>query len=259
MNVNMHESRAGALGRVFCTLALALLMMRTLSAQSFSLDDNPFAPIGGVPFAPPGIGFGAENPFGIAAPGFPPGLAPSPTLFPGVLTPPNLGDGALLSPSPLPGALPPIVQHPGPNGYYVASMSSNKAGLEGPISILFSVDRQSVGLPGTAVAAEAAVTQAMGDIYSTTASFIPPAAFAGTLVSAGLPPLLSFAGFLPAGPPVGGNALMINQGLPAPGVPGLGLMNGLGFVLPPGAPAAPLFPDLHAREKQLSIARAVPR
>jgi hypothetical protein len=246
MKINLFEPRASVMGGLFCALILALLTVRTLTAQSFSLDDNPFAPVGGAPFfAPPGIGFGAENPFGIPVAGYPPGLAPSASLFPGILAAPNLGDGAILSPSPLPGALPPIVQHPGPNGYYVASMSSNKAGLGGPLSILFSVDRMSVGLPGTAVAAEAAVTQAMGDIYSTTVSFAPPGAFAGGLVSVGLPALPSFAGFLPGGPPVGGNALVINQGLPAPGIPGFGLMNGLGMVLPPGAPAPPLFPDLH--------------
>ncbi|MEX2318148.1 MAG: hypothetical protein WD669_13400 [Pirellulales bacterium] len=239
MKMNIREKRASAMGRLFCALILALLTVRTLSAQSFSLDDNPFAPIIG----PPGIGFGAENPFGIVVPGHPPGLAPSPTL--GLIGP--LGDGAILSPSPAPGIAPPLVQHPGPDGFYVASMSSNKAGLLAPLglSILFSVDRQSIGLPGTAVAAEAALSQAPGDVYATTASFVDPSVFAGGLVSIGFLPLPSFAGYLPAGPPIGGNALLINQGLPVPGIPGFGLFSGPGAVLPPGVPAPPIAPGTH--------------
>jgi hypothetical protein len=139
------------------------------------------------------------------------------------------------------------VQHPGPNGFYVAAMSGNKAGLaaSGGISILFSVDRASVGMPGTAVAGEAALAQAPGDIYETTATFVDPGAFAGALVSAGIPAFPSFAGFLPAGPPLGGNALVINQGLPGVGVPGLGLFTSPFVVVPPGVPAPPIAPGSH--------------
>jgi hypothetical protein len=138
------------------------------------------------------------------------------------------------------------VQHPGPDGFYVASMSGNKSSVVGSaaVSILFSVDRQSSGAPGTAVAAEAAFSQAPGDIYGTTAVFASPGLFAGGLISAGLPALPSFAGILPAGPPLGGNALIINQGTPGFVASGLGLFTGP-VIIAPGVPAPPIGPGTH--------------
>lgn len=217
-------------------LATVLLAVAApnVGAQSFSLDDNPSAPL----FGAPGPGFGAENPFGIPVPGYPPGLAPSPSLL--MLGP--LGDGAILSPGP-------VLQHPGPNGWYVSSLSSNKGSYgRGSLQLNFSVDRTSFGLPGTDLFAEAMLNQAMGDVYSSTRLFTSPATFAGALapVGAALP---SFAGFLPGSGGPGGNKLVVNQGLggiaPSGGaVPGLGLLTGLA-VLPPGVGAPPALPMTH--------------
>jgi hypothetical protein len=222
---------------LLCIALVAVLAVTSASGQSFSLDDNPFAPLIG----PPGIGFGAENPFGLAAAGYPPGLAPSPSL---PLIGPT-GDGAILSPGP-------VVQHPGPDGFYVASLSSNKSPVTPQsntfLDLLFSIDRTSAGLPGTASLAEAALSQAPGDIYRTTASFIHPGFFAGTLVSVGAP-VPTYAGVLPAGPGIGSNTLYINQGLPGVGVPGLGLMTnppgGPPLILPSGVLAPPITPGSH--------------
>ncbi len=97
-------------------------------------------------------------------------------------------------------------------------------------------------------------------------SYIHPGVFAGTLVPAGFA-LPSYAGFLPA-PIAGlpGNILYLNQGLPGPGVPGLGLGTGGPApgppVLPPFALAPPIFPGSHdnvdAYDRALLSAGPVP-
>ncbi len=170
--------------------------------HSFSLDDNPAGPIG----SPPGVipGFGAENPFGIPVPGFPPGLAPSPTL--GLLP---ASDADVQSSGP-------VFQTPSPNGGYIASLSENTIDPFLAIRLDFSVDRLTVAQPGTLVAQQAAFGQAAGDIYRAGPVLPPPAAFAGVL---GPGP---FAGFLPTpgGPPVQVMAIdEIQPGFLAGGVP----------------------------------------
>jgi hypothetical protein len=192
--------------------------------QSFSLDDNPRSPL----TSPPGVfpGLGAEDEFGLTG-GL--GLAPSPSLplAPGAL------DGSIISPAvPAPFPAPQFW----PNGGYIDAFSTNHAGLEGTIQIDFSVDRTTVGVG--ALGAEAALLQQMGDIYRSQAVFPAPAAFVGTL---GPGP---FAGVLPSAGGGGGNSLVINQGLPGPGVGGFGLLAG-GAVLPPGVPAGTIVMGSH--------------
>jgi hypothetical protein len=113
----------------------------------------------------------------------------------------------------------------------------------------FSVDRPSVGVPGTAVSIQAGLNQAPGDVYETTGVFAHPGFFAGTLLPAGFA-LPTYAGLLPAvGPGAGGNLLYVNQGLPGPGVPGLGLGTGGPApgppVLSPFVLAPPIGPGTH--------------
>ena len=192
--------------------------------QSFSLDDNPMAPL----TSPPGVipGLGAEDEFGLTGG---PGLAPSPSLplVPGAL------DGSIISPA-VPAPFPPPQFLP--NGGYIDAFSTNHAELQGPIRIDFSVDRTSIGIG--ALGAEAALFQQMGDIYRSSAVFPSPAGFVGTL---GPGPL---AGILPSAGVGGTNSLIINQGLPAPGIGGFGLLAG-GALLPPGVPAGPIVLGSH--------------
>ena len=171
---------------VSATLAMSLGAGHA-HAQSFGLDDLPVAPIVG----PPGFGFGAEDPYAFIGPP----LAPSPSL--GFLG--GLGDGAWLSAGP-------VLQHPGPNGAYVDAFSSNHVDRGGEISLEFSVDRVSFGVPGTGVSNQVALGQAHADIFTGTHRYISPGVFAGGL---GPGP---FAGFLPAvvgGAP--GNVLQIDE------------------------------------------------
>lgn len=179
------------------------------SAESFSLDDNPSTPAVGYA----GFGLGAEDPFGVS-PGA--GLAPSPSVALG-----PLGDGTIFSPGP-------VVQHPGPNGFYVAAFSANTADSALPWEMHFSVDRVTVGAPGTAVAVESGFDQAAGDIFIATELFAPPASFVGGL---GPGP---FAGSLGAalGVAPGGNVLGINQDV-------LGLLAG-GVLAPAGVATGPI-------------------
>jgi hypothetical protein len=114
-----------------------------------------------------------------------------------------------------------------PNGNYVDSFSVNTSDKGGPLEFLFSVDRTSLGVPGTAVAAEAGFNQQPGDIYTSTAHYLAPGFFVGAL---GVAP---YAGPLPAY--IGGgasNVLTIDDSA-------LGLLAGVASI-PPGVPALPI-------------------
>lgn len=186
--------------------ALPLLMVSVptvANAVSFSLDDNPSAPLIGPPGPIPGTG--AEAPFGAG------GLAPSPSL---ALFPGTLGDGAILSPGP-------VLQQTGPNGFYVDSLSSNTN--DHVTDILFSVDRFSTGLPRTDVRDQADRNQQPADIF-VSHSLVPPKTLLGELGGTGFIGDLSSAG---TGSKT--NSLFIDEGLgtgdgPVPG--GLGLLAG---------------------------------
>ena len=196
-----------------CTrLALAVALCATLApasvalATSFTLDDNPAAPLASALGSIPG--FGAEDPFGLVGPA----LAPSPSVGTG-----GGDDGSILAPGPL-------LQNIGPAGSYIDSLSTNHSSNGLPIRISFSVDRVSLGTAASAVAARAAAFQQPADIYTTTDLYVDPSSFAGTL---GAGP---YAGVLAA--PLGGaasNTLTVN------GVAGLGLI----------APAAPIVAGSH--------------
>jgi hypothetical protein len=193
--------------------AMLLLASPSVQAQSFSVDDDPFA-------AGTGFGLGAEDPFGLNLALFP-GLGPSPTL-------PTLGvwDAFILMPGPLP-------QHPGGNGQWVDSLSTLKKDLGLPILLQFSVDRLSVGAPGSGVATEAGFNQQPADIYTSTDTFAPPGAFAGTL---GPGP---YAGVLPAsggGPP--SNVLTTDDAV-------FGLLCAFAVCPPPGVAVPPIIPGSH--------------
>lgn len=206
------------------TLSLALLLVGTgilvpaVRGQSLSLDDNPRAPL----FSPAGLGVGAEDEFGLVGG---PGLAPSPSL--GLLGFPS--DGTIFTPG-----IPTIMEFT-PDGNEIDAFSTNhfrgnNADLP-PVTLHFSVDRLTTGAPGTAVAAEFAVGQQPGDIYSSTAMFPHPAKFAGVL---GPGP---FAGVLPSAGGGGGNVLSIDESA-------FGLTTAAGIV-PPGVPAGPIGMGTH--------------
>ena len=189
------------------------------AAQTFGLDDLPAGPI--TPGAPVGVipGFGAEDPYGLVGPP----LAPSPSL--GFLGP--LGDGAWLSPGP-------VVQHPGPNGFYIDAFSRDHFDTGQPIMLEFSVDRVTFGMPGTGVGMQAALGQAHGDVFTSTHSYFAPGGFAGAI---GPPPfggvLAAIAGGLP------GNVLTTDDSF-------FGLLTPLGVVGPGVAVPPPIVsPALH--------------
>jgi hypothetical protein len=141
-------------------------------------------------------------------------LAPSPSL--GFLGP--LGDGAWLSPGP-------VIQHPGPNGFYIDAFSRHHVDNGLDVTLDFSVDRITVGVAGTAVAIEAGFGQAHGDIYTGTQTYFAPGMFVGL-------PGGPFAGWLPSisgGAP--GNVLTTDESV-------FGLLTSAGIV-PPGVPVPP--------------------
>ena len=160
---------------VACAGAAALTISPAASAQSFGLDDNPFAPISSPPGPIPG--FGAENPFGIpAGPFWPPGLGPSPSLA--LIVPPVCLDATILMPPPVGGG-PPLTQLNTPNGDYDDSLTNQTLDFGRPIRLHFSVDRVTVGLPGTAVSVQSGLNQQPGDVFRSSALFQPPIAFVG--------------------------------------------------------------------------------
>ncbi|MFO1430481.1 MAG: hypothetical protein U1F76_10130 [Candidatus Competibacteraceae bacterium] len=213
------------------TAAASLVLMSGLTAApaaqaiSFMLDDNPSAPASPLVPPPPGIGTGAEDPFGQAGP---PGLAPSPSLLPGgPLGPVGGFGGDILSPGP-------TLQILSPNGYFIGSLSSNKDDHGSSIYLDFSVDRASTGMPGTAVAGEAAVNSQPGDIFQSTLAYPSPRTFAGQLGGG-----IGYVGPLPgvpAGP--GNNQLRIDASQ-------LGLLCGGAPCPPPGVMAPPITPGSH--------------
>ena len=199
-------STQSGLHRAALALGLATLVALPVSGQSLSLDDNP-ALAGG-------FGNGAEDEFGLAAAV----LAPSPSL--GLLPFPS--DGTIFSPA-ITGAL-----ALAPNGQYIDAISTNHAVVpkEPFITIDFSVDRITTGIPGSAVAAEFGFGQQPGDIYTTTRRFTHPSSFVGTL---GLGP---FAGTLPSAGGGGSNKLTFDESV-------FGLTTAAGIV-PAGVPAGPI-------------------
>ena len=197
---------------------VGLLIVPCVHGQSLSLDDNPAFPIS----SPLGFGLGAEDEFGLTGG---PGLAPSPSL-PLLLTP---LDGTIFTPG-----LPTLFEMT-PNGFEIDAQSTNHFPILQPnlppITIQFSVDRLTTGAAGSGVAAEFAVGQQPGDIYTSTAVFPSPAMFAGTL---GPGP---FAGVLPSAGGGGSNALLIDESA-------FGLTTAAGIV-PPGVPAGPIVMGSH--------------
>ena len=215
---------------VVMSLTLVGLAVSAAWGQSFSLDDNPQAPLRSSPAAPP-VGKGAEDEFG-AVPG--PALAPSPSI---ALVPASAGpalpggDGTIISPAlPVPPAL-----FFGPNGSWIDAFSTNKEPSKVPIPIEFSVDRLTTGVAGSGLGAEAACNQQPGDIYRSTATFTNPSFFVGTLV--GGPP--GYVGNLPTAgsAPLGSNALVLDEsalGLTVTGV--VGQLTPAGQLVNPPAP-----------------------
>ncbi len=214
------------LGRVALAFGLAACWSSGLSAQSFSLDDDPF-PFGGT-------GKGAEDEFGLtaAAP-----LTPSPSL--GLLAIPT--DGTIVS-----GAVGGLEQ--APNGVFIDAFSTNHfspALLNAPaIHLDFSVDRLTTGLPGSASLGEFLVGQQPGDIYTSTSSFINPAFFVGGL---GVGP---FVGALPSAGVGGSNALLIDESA-------FGLTTAAGIV-PPGAPGGAIVTGSHDNVDAFDFVSQVP-
>jgi cysteine-rich repeat protein len=221
------------MNRIVSCVAFALAWTVTFataaSAQSFGLDDNPSAPLIGFS----GFGLGAEDPYAVGT--YAVGIAPpSPSL--GILFPP-LGDGSILAPGP-------AVQHPGPDGFYVDSLSTLKTDLGRPIRLLFSVDRVSIGSGSAAVSNEAVYNQQAGDIYVSYRAFAAPGSFVGTL---GAGP---FSGTLAAelGGPLFGNSniLVIDESA-------LGLLAG-GMIVPPGTMAPSMGVGTHDNIDQFDLA-----
>jgi hypothetical protein len=143
-----------------------LVLTPEAPAQSFCIDDNPFAPMTGP--VGPIPGFGAENPYGWwIGPWFPPGMAPSPTLgMIGCIDADILGPGTW-------------IQLPTPDGVYNDALSNNTQDLLINTRLRFSVDRLSMGIPGTAVNTQAMLNQQPADIYLSTDYYFPPGFFTG--------------------------------------------------------------------------------
>ncbi|MHC5114379.1 MAG: hypothetical protein ACYTGP_08125 [Planctomycetota bacterium] len=151
---------------IFTVAGTVLLSTSTLNAQTFALDDNPVAPLGPGAAIGPIPGFGAEDPFGIGPLG---PLTPSPSL--GVL--PCIDSDILM--------MGPALQLPTPNGDYIDGIGNNTvmAALTKPIRLKFSVDRLTIGVPGSAVRTERNRNQQPGDIFTCTDRFVNPSAYVG--------------------------------------------------------------------------------
>jgi len=131
----------------------------------------------------------------------------------------------------------PAMHVPSPlvNGFFVNALSENSPVFDNRVSLDFSVDRVSAGLPGTAVNAEFGFFQQPGDIYRTTLSFPSASMFVGTL-----PAGVGYVGPLPHVGVGGGNTLVLDESALTltPGI-------GPGGLLPAGVPAPPIFPGTH--------------
>ncbi|GAB5497081.1 MAG: hypothetical protein Phyf2KO_21610 [Phycisphaerales bacterium] len=207
--------------------ALAMMIASGASAQTFSLDDNPSAPLTSAFY--PGL-FSAEDPFGLFLPSVAAGLiGPSPSLI--TVSGITYTDGDLLTVVP---AFPaePVLDVMAPLGSYLDAVSQDHEIFHAEVSpgmnIRFSVDRATTGLPGTPLATEFGFNQQPGDIYISEMLFPNPGIFVGSL---GAGP---FSGLLPtaaAGVP-GPHFLEIDES-------GLNLTAGLGpgGFLPPAVPA----------------------
>jgi hypothetical protein len=189
-------------------------------AQSFCLDDNPFipmmGPVGPIP------GYGAENPYGWnVPPWFAPGLAPSPSL--GMI---GCQDSDILGPGTW-------IQLPSPDGAYNDSLSNNTQDQLINTRLRFSVDRLSMGMPGTAVNTQAMLNQQPADIYLSTDYYFPPGFFTGM----GGPPGYAGNTFAWIFGPTNNTLVYDDSFFP--------LLCGMA-VIPPGAPAPPMMPGAPA-------------
>ncbi len=192
----------------------------------FSLDDNPAVPLTTGPGPIPG--FGAEDPYGLGTYGAP-GVAPSPSLIVG----PFMDSDLLESGRPVAGV--PILHHFTPNGNWINALSDGTKVYYDDIKLDFSVDRISLGAPGTAVNTQFNRNQQPGDIFRTTRSLPSPGQFVGTL-----PPGVGYAGPLPHVGLGGGNNLVVDESALTL-TPGLGPGNLIG----PAVMAPPIGPGTH--------------
>ena len=218
-----------------CALtALAIVAASGASSQTFSLDDNPSAPLTSAFF---GIGFSAEDPFGMFLPPVGAGrIGPSPSL----ITVSGVGfvDADLLTVN---AATPsePVLDMASPAGTYLDALSQDheiyfpEASRE--MNIRFSVDRATRGVPGTPLASEFANNQHPGDIYISDRKFINPGVFVGTL--GGGP----FAGALPTAVAAMGSHRLEFDESALHLTPGLGA----GTFIGPGLPAPAINPGKH--------------
>jgi hypothetical protein len=220
-------------------LACMLVSTGLAWGQSFSLDDNPQAPIGSSPATPP-IGMGAEDEFGVS-PG--PSVAPSPSIF---LAPPSPGpagaggDGTIFSTT-----VNGLVH--GPNGSWIDAFSTNHRPVEGKIPLDFSVDRLTTGIGG--LGAEAANNQQPGDIYRSTARFTNPGAFAGTLGPGPFAGNLATAGSAPGG----SNTLNIDDS-----AMGLTVTGAVNVTTPPGVWVPPAVAGSHDNVNAFDYGSQIP-
>jgi len=203
--------------RVSALSLAALLSLSAASAQDFSLDDCPNAPIGPTA-AVPGL-CGAEAPWGIG-----PFVAPSPTL--GVF---GWADSDILVPAP---ALDVPVF---PAIHYLNALSGNhwkySTGVWPQVRVRFSIDRVTGGVPGSAAAGQFANNQQPADLYDSSRYFRHPCWFVGTLGA------VPYAGVLPTAGFGGGNVLAFNQNF-------FGLTAG-GLLVGPAVVAPPIGPGSH--------------
>ncbi len=178
----LHSLSLRAIGRgSVAWMGVVLIWMMgaaPAAAQSFSLDDNPQAPIASSPVNP-AIGLGAEDEFGQTVASGNTGLAPSPSLAPPVPASPGValpgGDGTIISPN---------LNSPrffGPDGSWIDAFSVNHPTPTQDIRVHFSVDRLTSGTAGSHLLAEATNNQQPGDIYGGLATFQNPADFVGML------------------------------------------------------------------------------
>ncbi|MEL6497757.1 MAG: hypothetical protein AAF937_04025 [Planctomycetota bacterium] len=169
------------------TAILTATLAGAACGQSFSLDDNPDAPLTSAPFA--GL-FSAEDPFGLFLPAVIAGrIGPSPTLITPLFA---FTDGDIVR---NPGGPFPVLDVVPPAGTYLNAMSADheifQPGVSERMNVRFSVDRATRGLPGTDLDKQFTLNQQPGDIFVTEELFPNPGIFVGTLGGGG------FAGLLP--------------------------------------------------------------
>jgi hypothetical protein len=216
------------IGLITLAAGAAINLPGAAVAETFSLDDNPSAPLTS-PFVPPFLS--AEDPYGMGLPASLAGLlGPSPTLIAG----PWL-DADLLKPRP--GGPVPQLDVRAIELFYLNAVSGNHADVDEfweEITLRFSVSRETTGMPGTASFKQAMLNQQPGDIFETDMLFPNPAIFVGTL--GGGP----FAGILPSAGFGGGNVLHLDESM-------LQLTAGIGpgGHIPPNEEAPPIDNGTH--------------